>query len=108
MDSTTMQDKYIQSVRYKLQKRVRKVHSAEPTQFLPVLKHFLQFIQSTPLLAGVRDELLARTQSLDVDTTVDKIIRGEPLSAETEEEAAAIGYKVLNRLAADAEGSVVM
>lgn len=100
-----MQDKYIQSLRYKLQKRVRRVNSANHTQFYPLLKLLFQFIDSMPLLAAVRDELLARTESMDISDTVDRIIQGETLSGETEAESAAIGYTLLKRFAADPDSA---
>ena len=108
-----MQDKYVQAIRYKLQKRVRRVNSAEWQHFHAVLKHFLQFVDSTPITEGLCDELLRRTASADIGDTIKRLRSGEALdsealsqetfSGETEEEAAAIGYVLLSRFAQDSE-----
>ena len=92
-----MEDKFVQALRYKLQKRVRRVNSADHTQFKITLKHLFLFIDSMPLLAAVRDDLLARTNHLEITSAVDRICKGEMLFGETEEESAAIGYVLLER-----------
>jgi len=98
-----MEDKYIQSLRYKLQKRVRRVNSADTSQFSISLKHLLLFIDSMPLLAAVRDDLLARTTHSMIDETAGRICKGETLFGDTEEESAAIGYVILRRFCNEPE-----
>ena len=96
-----MEDKFVQALRYKLQKRVRRVNSADHTQFTITLKHLFLFIDSMPLLAAVRDDLLARTKHPEITLAVDRICKGEILHGETEEESAAIGYVLLKRFCSD-------
>jgi len=100
-----MEDKYVQGIRYKLQKRVRRANSAETTQFQTCLKHLFQFIDSVPLLASVRDDLLTRTAPLNIEATVSRIVGGEMLSGETEDESAAMGYVLLNKFVHDPESA---
>src|SRR4051812_28750381 len=98
-----MQDRLVQSIRYKLQKRVRRLNSADHNQFHPLLGAFFQFLEQSPLLAGVRDELIARTAGDDISRTCDRIIGGEALHGTSEAEAAAMGYEMLKRIVADPE-----
>jgi hypothetical protein len=103
-----MQDKFVQAIRYKLQKRVRRLNSAGYHQFPFALRTFFRFFESSPLLAGVRDELMARVVNSDVPTTVDLIANGGVRYGETEEEAAAMGYLLLKKVAEDPESSMMV
>jgi hypothetical protein len=98
-----MQDKLVQSIRYKLQKRVRRLNSADHNSFNALLKHFLQFLDDSPLLAGVRDELLARAVGADIAGTIERIVKGEVLFGTNEVESAAMGYSILKGMDADSE-----
>lgn len=98
-----MQDKLVQSVRYKLQKRVRRLHSSDYTHFDVALRVFFQFFESSPLLRGVRDELIARTASESLAETIEQITKGKMLLGTTEREAAALGYLLLKRYAENPE-----
>lgn len=92
-----MHDQYIQNVRYKLQKRARRVNSAESHLFYRFVKHFLQFVDSTPILAAIRDDMLARAEELELETFVEKAIAGTALQCDTEFESVALGYVILNK-----------
>ncbi len=94
-----MQDRFVQAIRYKLQKRVRRLNSVSFQQFSFELRQFLQFIDAHALLAGVRDELLARAKPDKPDEAAQRIMNGEGLFGTTEVEAAALGYECLRRLA---------
>ena len=100
-----MEDKFVQALRYKLQKRVRRVNSADRVHFSITLKHLFLFIDSMPLLAAVRDDLLARTKHLNIESVVDRICKDENLQGSTEEESAAIGYVLLKRFCHDPESA---
>ncbi|MEM9409742.1 MAG: hypothetical protein AAGA30_01430 [Planctomycetota bacterium] len=100
-----MNDEYLQSIRYKLQKRARKLNSASSGLFFPYLKQFIHFIEATPVLAAVRDSLAVRADELEIKETIEKILKGEQLYGETELAAAAIGMRVLE-LAVDGSGKV--
>lgn len=90
-----MEDKRLQSIRYKLQRRVRRLNSANWEQFIPFLRQFFVYFNSSPILCGVRDDLASRGEKYKVKETVEKIVNGENLYGENEEEAAAIGNKML-------------
>src|ERR1700730_4256076 len=92
-----MQTDYLRDIRYKLQKRIRRLNGCDPNHFLFVLKQFCAFIDSNPLLQGVISELLANFP--DLPTHVETIFSGHGLVGATEEEDAAIGYGVLRRFA---------
>lgn len=92
-----MEDKQLQSIRYKLQKRIRRLNSAEYDPFIPLLRQFFIFFNSSPILCSVRDTLLERTKKYDVKQTIDKVIKGKGPYGSNEEEAAAMGHEILLR-----------
>ena len=94
---------YTQNLRYKLQKRVGRLNSVSKNLFLVTLTQFWRFFDEQPTFVGIVETLLA--QFPDLDETVEQILGGEPLLGETEEEAAAIGYRVLRCLA---EGRIAL
>src|ERR1019366_7635269 len=96
-----MQSNYLQNVRYKLQKRIRRLNGSHFNEFLFVLKQFWVFFESYPILTAVTDELLAKFSS--VGTDVDKLFQGQGLYGVNEAESAAMGCEVLKRFAAQDE-----
>lgn len=96
-----MQDRSVQAIRYKLQKGVRRLNSVGFQQFPFALRQFIQFIESQPLLAGVRDELIVRAKPEKPEESADRIMNGEGLFGTTEVESAALGYECLRRFAAE-------
>ena len=69
-----MQDRFVQAIRYKLQKRVRRLSSADYQQFPFLLRSFFQYVDNSPILAGVRDELLVRTAKYNAPAAVERIL----------------------------------
>jgi len=96
-----MEDKFVQSIRYKLQKRVRRLNSANYEQFPFLLRSFLQYFEANAILAGVRDELLVRAAQYQPAKSVERILAGEALYPEAESEAAAMGFLLLAKYAED-------
>ena len=97
-----MEDKQLQATRYKLQKRIRRLSSANWKQFIPFLHQFFVYFNSSPMLCGVRDDLVVCGRKYNVEDTINKILsEGQELSGETEEEAAAMGYEMLQRVLND-------
>jgi hypothetical protein len=103
-----MQDAFVQAIRYKLQKRVRRLNSADYHHFPMLLRVFFQFFDSSPLLSAVRDELLVRAAAADVAVTVGRIIDGEVLYGADEVESAGIGYLLLKKIAEEPEKDLVL
>lgn len=94
-----MEDKQLQAIRYKLQKRVRRLNSADHNQFASLLRQFFVYFNSSSLLSGVRDDLVVRTQKYQIQNTVESILKeNKDLYGDNEEEAAAIGYEMLQRV----------
>lgn len=93
-----MQDKYIQALRYKLQKRVRRLNSVPYNVFPAELRQFFHFFEMSPLLAGVRDELLTSTapRLKEILARFDSD-DGAAVMGDTEAEQAALGYSMLKR-----------
>jgi hypothetical protein len=89
---------YIQNLRYKLQKRVSRLNSVDDGDlFIITLAQFFLFIDQQPTFTGVIDTLISIFP--DIDETADKIINeNKDLFGGSEEESAAIGYKVLLQL----------
>ena len=103
-----MQDAFVQAIRYKLQKRVRRLNSADYQHFPMLLRVFFHFFNNSPILSGVRDELLARVVEQDVPATVDRILKGETLFGSTEAESAAMGYHLLKKIAEEPDKDLVL
>jgi len=66
-----MEREYVQNLRYKLQKRVRRLNSSEYQVFHYVLKQFWGFLHEQPLLVGIMDSLDAHSHLVESD--VDRI-----------------------------------
>lgn len=91
-----MDKEYVQNLRYKLQKRVRRVNSSEWQVFHYVLKQFWGFLNDQPLLVGIMQNLEAKTAPIAND--VEKIFSSrEAIVFETEEENTAASYLVLKK-----------
>ena len=103
-----MQDALVQAIRYKLQKRVRRLNSADHQHFPMLLRVFFQFFDNSPILSGVRDELLARVFEQSVPATVDRILKGESLFGSSEAESAAMGYHLLKKIAEEPDHRLII
>ena len=103
-----MHDAFVQAIRYKLQKRVRRLDSADYQHFPMLLRVFFQFVDDSPILSGVRDELLSRVVDQDVPAKVDRLLEAEVVYGTTEAESAAIGYHVLKKIAEKPERDLVL
>src|SRR6202790_1979207 len=94
-----MQDKSVQGIRYKLQKRVRRLLSADHHHFAILFRVFVGFFDRIPLLAGIRDEMLASEEAQGLQDAWDRVIGGQPVLGETDRESAILGYLILKQLA---------
>jgi hypothetical protein len=98
-------NQYIQNLRYKLQKRFRRLNSASYMNYRAVLTRFWAFIQGHDIFVSLIAELLARQPGADPDAA--RVFEGrEVLFGETDEEAAAIGVRVIEHcIAADRDST---
>ena len=92
-----MESVFLQNVRYKLQKRVRRLNGADFESFLFLLKAFWVFFDHSPLLTALAQELVAKVP--EYMDTVNRTGGGQMFFGENEAESAAIGYGVLRKLA---------
>lgn len=90
-----MNNEYVQNLRYKLQKRVRRLNSTGHEAFRPTLKQFWGFIQSQPVLVGILDDLSHRVLTAEKDADI--IFNNKPLIGTTDVEHAALAYFVLRK-----------
>lgn len=91
-----MDKDYIQNVRYKLQKRVRRVNSSEFQVFHYVLKQLWGFLHDQPLFLGIMQELSLKADRVADD--VEKIFSGRnAIVFDSEEENVVAAYLVIKR-----------
>lgn len=92
-----MDPEYVQNLRYKLQKRVRRLNSVDQSIFPSTLNQFWRFFDGNPTHFGIVEQLMS--QFPETAHIADRILTGETLTGETDEEAAAIGYEILRKCA---------
>jgi hypothetical protein len=91
-----METQYLQALRYKLQRRIRRLNGADTNQFLFVLKQFWRYFDGVPILGAVAAELVARVP--DWNDSVERAFQARTaMFGEDEAEGAAIGYGILRR-----------
>jgi hypothetical protein len=88
-----MNTSIVQQLRYKLQKRVRKVNSSGFQTFHFSLKRFWQFLHSNEVFVGVLDQ--ASTLIATGNDTAQRILSGEALHGESEDEEVCMAYWVI-------------
>src|SRR5438105_4781415 len=95
----------IQALRYKLQKRFRRLNAVGYQHFHATLRQFWAFVHAQPVLVGVLDELLPRFP--DLGPHVDRQMEShEVILCDDEDENAAFAYAVLKRCAESSDQSV--
>lgn len=98
---------YVQALRHKLQKRVRRLNSIVDDLFFDQLGHFFAFLDGQPMLAGLLADLDARyPQAGDVGALLAGLQAG--LMASSEAEHAAIGHHLLRYLHSSNDPNVVL
>lgn len=90
---TTMHTDIVQRLRYKLQKRARKVNSAGYQTFHFALQRWWGFLHSNELFRGILEQLADLVPTAKVDA--ERIINGERLQGDTEEEEATLAYWII-------------
>ena len=91
-----MNNDYVQNLRYKLQKRVRRLNSTGYEGFHLILKQFWIFIQSHSMFVGILDDLSHRCTTAEKDA--EKVFNDrQPLIGNTEVDHAAMSFFVLQK-----------
>lgn len=91
-----MHSDLIQALRYKLQKRVRRLNAVSYHHFHATLKQFWAFLHAQPVLVGVLDELLPRFPDLGPHVE-QQMTSHEVIVCDDEDENAAFAFLVLKR-----------
>lgn len=87
---------YIQGLRYKLQKRFRRLNSADSSVFRSTLKQFWRFMHEHPLCAGVLEGITTRLPEADAEA--EKICdQNRGLLFGDEFQSVAVSYFVIGR-----------
>ncbi len=90
-----MNSEYVQNLRYKLQKRVRKLNSTGYKVFHYQLKQFWRFLKNNPILTSIMEDLGRRYPSTEAEA--EKIIGGNALVFDNELENAAASYFLIRK-----------
>jgi hypothetical protein len=91
-----MDSEYLQSLRNKLQKRVRNLNSTGFEVYHHLLKQFWGFLQSYPIFIGIFEDLAHRCPTMEEE--VQKMINGkEGLIFHSELENSALSYFVIKK-----------
>lgn len=94
-----MEPQIIQNLRYKLQKRIRRLSSVDQGFFIPTLQQFWAFFDSNPTYSGIAEQLSISFPALSNPDIVNEIISNGGEVGNSEEAAAALGYGVLRGIA---------
>lgn len=90
-----MNGEFVQNLRYKLQKRVRRLNSTGFSIFHISLKHFWGFLEDNPVFMGILEDLGHLYPS--AEENAEKILKGHNLVGDTELEHAAISYFLIKK-----------
>lgn len=90
-----MNPEFIQGLRYKLQVRVRKVHSARQQLYWATLSHLWKFLQGHPYLSAMLQQLRARAPQ--AETWAAEIAGGKSVVGSDDVEQAAIASWIIQR-----------
>ncbi len=96
-----MDTNVLQTLRYKLQKRLKRVRTADFQLFHSVIVQTMLFLRENPVVRGILDDLERRVPSAEADS--EQLMNASLISGETEIEQVALAYALLKRTVA-AEG----
>lgn len=88
---------YVQNLRYKLQKRFRRVNSASWEAYHWSVKQFWDFLQGHAVLLGILDDLARR--AADYEDSARAVLERQPWLAESEVEAAGMARFLISHCA---------
>jgi hypothetical protein len=88
----------IQNLRYKLQRRVRRLNGAGHQTFHYSLKQFWGFIMGDSILMAILEDLEQRQK--EIETTADDVMSGKGMLVDSEDEGAALSLFVIKKCVA--------
>jgi hypothetical protein len=101
-----MNPEFIQNVRYKLQRRVRRLHSARFPTYHYVLQHFWNYLRGNALFTAIIEELRGRVP--DAKAWADRNMQSNELAVNEETEYAAICSFFVERCANENDAQTEM
>lgn len=99
-----MDSDYIQHVRYKLQKRLKRLNTADFQSFHFTLIQVWDFLQQSDITKGILDDLEQRCVALEAEA--DKTINEQAQIGLTEAENDGISYWVVKKCATGSDGTI--
>lgn len=90
-----MDPNVLQTLRYKLQKRLKRINTADFQTFHSVVVQTFLFLRENPVVRGILDDLERRVPSAEKDS--EQLFAGNLLTGENEIEHIALGYALLKR-----------
>jgi hypothetical protein len=99
-----MDSDYIQFIRYKLQKRLKRLNTAEFQSFHFTLVQSWGFLQGNEITKGILDDLERRCPELEAEA--DKTLTGNPQIGSSEQENDGICYWVVKKCAVASDPSI--
>jgi hypothetical protein len=93
-----MDTNVLQALRYKLQKRLKRINTADYKIFHSVVVQTFRYLREQPVVRGILDDLERRVPSAGGDS--ERMLNGELLTDDTETEHIALCYALLKRTVA--------
>ncbi len=90
-----MNTSVLQALRYKLQKRLKRINTADFQIYHSIVVQTFQFLRENPVVRGILDDLEHRVPSAEADS--ERLLNAELITGETELEHIALGYALLKR-----------
>jgi len=99
-----MDSDYLQFIRYKLQKRLKRLSAADYLGFHTALFQTWGFLEANEVIKGVLDDLAIRQD--DAEATAERILAGENLVGSNENEQVCMNYWVIRKCALSTQPGV--
>ena len=93
-----MDTNLLQTLRYKLQKRLKRINAADHQIYHSILAQTLRFFSEISVVKGILDELGRRVPSAEKDS--EQLLQGELMTGDNELEHTALAYALLKRTVA--------
>lgn len=92
-----MDPQFLQTLRYRLQRRIRRLNGIDWQHFAPALKQTWPFIRKSELFMAMLEPVLRYRSGLD--ESAQKVLSGQPVTGDTELENVGIAFHVLDLVA---------
>jgi len=92
-----MDTNVLQTLRYKLQKRLKRINTADYQIYHSILVQAWHFLSSNLVISGILNDLERRVPSAEKDS--EQLFAGQMLTGENESEHAALSYWLFKRIA---------